>query len=474
MAVSKVVVLGAGVAGLATAMLLAGDGHEVTVLERDPALPPGDPRDAWADWERRGVNQFRLVHFFQPRFRQLAEAELPGVIDALEEAGALRINFVAGVPAEITGGFRDSDEAFTAVTGRRPFVEAALASVAGGWPGVTVRRGVAVGGLLTGAEASPGTPHVTGVRTADGEEISADLVVDVSGRRSGLPRWLEAAGAPPLPEEAEDCGFVYYGRHFSSGDGSLPPFLGPPLGHYGSVSLLTLPADNGSWGVVFVAAADDAELRGLRSVERWEAALKTFPLIAHWADGEPIDREVVVMARIEDRIRHFVVDGRPLATGVVAVGDAWACTNPSLGRGASLGVVHAVALRDMLRLVGTEDPNALALAWEEATESTVAPWYRDTLHFDRHRLAEAQAAARGEAYEPDDELWDTVRALEFASGMDPELFRGFVSVAALLALRDEVLARPGVLDKARTLGAGWRDAGWLGPTRAELVKLANG
>ena len=56
----------------------------------------------------------------------------------------------------------------------------------------------------------------------------------------------------------------------------------------------------------------------------------------------------MTMAKIEDRVRSLVVDGRPVATGVLTVGDAWACTNPSVGRGVSIGMLHAVALRDTL------------------------------------------------------------------------------------------------------------------------------
>jgi len=64
---AKIVVAGGGACGLAAALMLAADAHEVTVLERDPA-PPAESLDAaWLEWERRGVNQFRLLHLFAPR-----------------------------------------------------------------------------------------------------------------------------------------------------------------------------------------------------------------------------------------------------------------------------------------------------------------------------------------------------------------------------------------------------------------------
>ena len=66
---ADVVMTGGGMVGLCTAMLLAGDGHQVTVLERDEAPAPDNPEAAWEAWDRRGVNQFRLLHFLLPRLR---------------------------------------------------------------------------------------------------------------------------------------------------------------------------------------------------------------------------------------------------------------------------------------------------------------------------------------------------------------------------------------------------------------------
>src|SRR3954468_23305010 len=106
---ATVVVTGGGLIGLSTAMLLAKDGHDVTVLERDPTPPPATPADAWESWDRRGVNQFRLLHMFLPRFRKIAEVELPEVIAGMKAAGALRLNPLAGAPVEMTGGFRPGD-----------------------------------------------------------------------------------------------------------------------------------------------------------------------------------------------------------------------------------------------------------------------------------------------------------------------------------------------------------------------------
>src|SRR5262245_22967102 len=59
---ARILVLGAGICGLATAMLLARDGHDVVVLERDAEPTRPTPDEAWTSWSRGGVAQFRQPH----------------------------------------------------------------------------------------------------------------------------------------------------------------------------------------------------------------------------------------------------------------------------------------------------------------------------------------------------------------------------------------------------------------------------
>jgi 2-polyprenyl-6-methoxyphenol hydroxylase-like FAD-dependent oxidoreductase len=471
---ARIVVIGGGVGGLTSGMLLARDGHEVTVLERDSAPPPGSADEAWKEWERRGVNQFRMIHLFAPRFRALLDRELPEVVTEVVALGAIRYNPMELVPAEMIGGYRDTDAEFTSLSARRPVMEAALALVAARTPGLDVRRGVAVAGLLSDADISDGVPHVVGVRTENGEELRADLVVDAAGRRSALPAMLTAIGARAPEEELEDSGFMYYARHFRSVDGTIPPLMCGILMPWGTVSTLTLPADNGTWGMGFIASAKDPALRALKDTDTWMRVWRSFPLVAHWADAEPIDDDVAIMAKIEDRIRSFVVDGTPVATGVVAVGDSWACTNPSLGRGASIGLMHAIALRDLLQIASIDFPMELSQRWHEVTAATVEPYYRATLDFDRHRLAEIDAGIEGKTYDPGDAQYDLGQALTSAAGKDPELFRAMLKILAVLASPDEVFAEPGVSEKVIALGAGWRDDPVFAPTREELLAIVAG
>jgi 2-polyprenyl-6-methoxyphenol hydroxylase-like FAD-dependent oxidoreductase len=461
---AQVIILGAGLNGLTTALLLARDGHDITVLERDPAEPV-EAADAWKAWDRPGVNQFRLPHMMLPRWSAAMAQDLPDVLDELVRVGGLRINVMQMLPEARRGPLREDDARFDTITARRPVLESAVAAVAVRTPGVTIQRGVTVTGFV--ADESGPVPRIGGVLTEAGRTVRADLVVDCGGRRSALGSWLEAAGARRPVEEVEDSGFVYYGRHFR---GELPEALGGVTQPYDSLSLAALPADNGTWSVTFFVSSHDKALRALRDPSVYDRVLAHYPLLAHWRCGEPIS-DMDAMAGIEDRFRRMTVDGQPVATGVVAVGDAWACTNPSLGRGAAMGALHARLLRDVMRECSVEDHATFARRFHERTAAEMEPLYRATLWFDRHRLAEIDADIAGTPYRTDDQRWHVSKALFAAALVDRDVLRSFQSVVSFLVTPDQLFTQPGLVERVMALGAAAPQYSLPGPTRAELLSL---
>jgi 2-polyprenyl-6-methoxyphenol hydroxylase-like FAD-dependent oxidoreductase len=486
---SHTIMLGGGLCGLSAAMMLARDGHRVTVLERDPAPVPGDPEAAWERWRRDGVVQFRQAHYLQPLGRAVLEDELPDVLEAFKDAGARRFDPIAEVlPAGITDRERrEGDDRFVTYTARRSTIEWVVARAAEAEPGVEIRRGVNATALET--RILDGRVHVNAVRTDAGDRLAGDLVIDAMGRGSSLPKLLAAAGGAPIHEESEDSGFLYYTRYFR---GETPDCRGPMNTPVGTFSILTLPGDNGTWSVTLYTSSGDQPLKALRHAETWMAVARACPRHAHWLDGEPIT-PVMAMGGVVDRVRSLNGNGddwaRGLAslgglaqglglpprghpTGVLSLGDAWACTNPSMGRGMSLGLAHAAVLRRVVREAG-DDPAGLVAAYAAATETELRPWYESTVLVDRARRAQIEALRAGRALPapPPEYLGARVgAALPAAMSHDADVFRGGLEIAACLSLPRDVFTRPGFADRVFAAAAGATPTAF-GPDREELLTL---
>ncbi len=119
---AKIVIAGGGICGLAAAMMLADDGHGVTVIERDVAPAPPGP-DTAADWDRRSVAQFGLGHWMHSRGTAILRDSVPSAFERIRDNGGLSFNLVKYLLGVQGIDPEPDDDRFDLLTGRRSTLE---------------------------------------------------------------------------------------------------------------------------------------------------------------------------------------------------------------------------------------------------------------------------------------------------------------------------------------------------------------
>ena len=364
-----IVVLGAGVGGLAAALTLGRSGHRVTLVERDPG-GIGDPQDS-VDWSRRGIPHFLQAHAFTSRGRLELLRELPDVHQSLLDAGADDVDLATKLPG---GGRRPGDDELRFLGVRRPLIEWALRKAVAAEPGIEVRSKVTAVAL----EGIAGTvPRVTGVRTAQGT-VAADLVIDAMGRRSPVHGWIAGLGGTPMAETSSDCGVVYYTRYFRVREGrELPdgPWLPSPRADLGYGVFSTFPGDNGTFAALIAIPPGAQDLKLLRHAAAFDAATALMPPLWSWVNpdtSEPIT-DVLPMGSLQNTLRT-PIDGQPPAVGLISIGDALCHTDPVFSLGLAFCLIDARELRTALEAHG-DDVEGAALAFDAAVRPDMVERY---------------------------------------------------------------------------------------------------
>ena len=403
---ARVVAVGGGFGGLATALFSARRGHEVVVIDRD-AGPPDGPADTLVTWSRPGVVQASMAHGFLARSTRVLREEAPDLLDAFAEIGIGRYRIPFG------SGMEDD----TALASRRPVYEGAMRRVVEREPGVEFHHG-SVRGLVA---VDGGSPRITGVRLRDGDAVHGDLVVDAAGRRSASGRWLRELGFEGPSVEDHPCDLHYFTRHYRLGEGeSYPSYdvVAQPLPY---AVLLVFIGDNRTFSVaVAVSAKDPARVR-LQDAEMFERFIGAVPTVANWVDRAAPVSELTVMAGLANRQRRLMVEGRCVAPGLALVGDASHYTNPTLGQGVSLTLWMAQQLADRVEQAGV-DPEEAIRAHETWLEDELGPRYERQLLADRETSRQFDAGWRGAGFlAPEDPAMRYLQAVTMLTAEDEEL-----------------------------------------------------
>jgi 2-polyprenyl-6-methoxyphenol hydroxylase-like FAD-dependent oxidoreductase len=189
------IVIGGSMAGLMTARILSDHFEQVTLIERDKV---NDQPEA-----RKGQPQARHLHGLLGKGLEIMTRYFPDLPQALQSRGAIIGDMGQVMRWYINGGYRlQFESGLNGVLMSRPLLEWTIRERVVRLPNVRVIDECDVKEPVT----SPDRSRVIGVkihhRTEDSREeiLSADLVVDASGRGSSSPKWLEALGYTRPPE----------------------------------------------------------------------------------------------------------------------------------------------------------------------------------------------------------------------------------------------------------------------------------
>jgi 2-polyprenyl-6-methoxyphenol hydroxylase-like FAD-dependent oxidoreductase len=339
----RAVVLGAGMAGLLTARVLSDRYRQVVIVERDSVVGVGDAR--------RGVPQGRHAHALLARGQRILEELFPGLQQELTDSGIYSCDLAGNLRWYFNGApLRQMDSGLLSVSATRPQLEDHVRDRVIGLPNVQLRDRTVVNGLEStdGGSRIVGV-HITGVAEgAEPELVSADLVVDATGRGSRAPAWLAELGYQRPSEDKVKIDLAYTTRLFKLGS--------DPYGSDLSINSVARP-DNPR-GAFFARLDEEVAMLSLTGILgdhpprdydgflEFTRSLDAGEIYETVKGSVPIGDAVTFHVPASVRRRYDKLSRFP--DGFLVIGDGVCAFNPVYGQGMTVAAMEAVALAEHL------------------------------------------------------------------------------------------------------------------------------
>ncbi|MFY1636253.1 FAD-dependent oxidoreductase [Solwaraspora sp. WMMB335] len=354
------IVIGAGIAGLATARILSDHFDRVTILERDRLPQEAVPR--------RGVPQGRHSHLLLAAGQRLLDGWFPGLADDLAASGAVPVH-ASGLVWHQIGDYRvRSDLGFLAMSMSRALLEVTVRRrLRQQAPNVRVVDRTAVDSLIVV------DGRVMGV-LVDGVAHRADFVVACSGRNTQVFDQLAAQGfpAPEISAVRIDMASAsqVVRRKPDDLDGDLAVVIGGPANGHRVGTMV--PVEGDRWIITLGSFFGEVPPDDPDEYQAFARSLPAPALADVLARAEPLTP--VLTHRMRTNLRRHVerLDRNP--PGFIALGDAVCSLNPIYAQGMTSAALQAQALGQALDRHGPTSPELARAFYRRAGKAVDGPW----------------------------------------------------------------------------------------------------
>lgn len=431
---SHAIVIGGSMAGVLTARALSNYFTNVTLIERDGFTHDSVPR--------KGIPQARHAHGLLVRGYEVMSRFFPNLPQRLAESGALRADMGLLMAMYHFGGYKAPLESgLMGTVCTRPLLDLCIRQELATIPNITLRTDYSVEGLIANGDNS----RVLGVElkgkgeNAPMESLTADLVVDTSGRGSQSPKWLEAMGYERPNESIVKVNVAYATRMYKRTipDEQSPVYLiwsTPPQKRLAAV----FPVEGGRWIATLGGMLGDHPPLDEEGFRKFAHSLPTGEAAAIIENEEPLSD--IIQYRFPSNFRRHYEKLSRFPNGYLVMGDAICSFNPIYGQGMTTSALEANTLYDLLAHPQTS-LDGFALKFFRAIMPHVnLAWDLATGEDFRHAEIEGNRPM-GTGF-----LHKYVAQVHRASQVDTEVHRAFLRVMNMLE-QPASLMKPAILGR---------------------------
>lgn len=413
------VVIGAGIAGLLAAHVLARHFTDVTVIDRDHFSDQPEPR--------KGTPQSHHIHILLQRGLLAFEQFFPGFGQELAQAGAPTVDWTADLAMYTPPGWSPRfPSGLSTYTCSRALLEFILRKRVAAHPNISFLQGCEAIGLV----GDQNKTSVIGIEVHARDQgnraeiITGDLVVDASGRASHALQWLSSLGYS-TPFETVINSFLGYATRFYKAPANFNPGWKvlmirsrPPLGTRTGV---VFPVEGGQW--IVNLGGSGSERPPIDEVGFLEFARQLIHPALYEAiqNAEPIT-PIHGFRLTTNRLRHCDLLQR-WPQNFLLIGDAFCGFNPLYAQGMTVAALETQALEEWF------DHPQDSLAFQKLLAKIVhTPWLMATTEDSRIPGVEGIKAGRFERL-----IFRYLDEVQTLAASDQTALRTFMQVSHLTA-----------------------------------------